>query len=135
MQFFNPGVSAGTGNADIVTLLSASQMNVNETYFALLEFDYSTTGADAVTATIFDGAATPVAMQTFSGLNLDGNLGYFHLATANYDDIVVTDEWRFGTTLSDVMTPEPATWAMWSMIGLIVTTFIGVQRRRTKTST
>ena len=84
-------------------LVPASQMPVGETFFALLQYDYGTSGSDTVTATVFDGSSSEVANRPFPGLNLDGYIGRFGFATSDFSPTVVADEWRFGSELSDVM--------------------------------
>lgn len=96
ISFFGPG-------AQIWQLLPYAQVNVSETYFALLQYDYSTTGPDTVTATIYNGASTQVANQVMSGLGLDGSLTDFGVLTQDFGPMVAIDEWRFGTQLTDVM--------------------------------
>jgi hypothetical protein len=127
--FFNGGLGF-LSNGTVTTLLSDAQVNVGETYLGLLRFDYSTTGADTVTASIYNGSSALVANQVFSGLNLDGNLGRFIVVTNNFDTTVSLDEWRFGTQLSDVVVvppaPEPATCTLLAM-GIVA---VAMKRRR-----
>lgn len=92
---------------NLTPLLSAAAMNVDETYFALMQYDFTTSGSDTVTATIFNGSSVEVASQAFPGLNLDQTMGRFSVFTQDFGPIPELDEWRFGTQLSDVMVPEP----------------------------
>lgn len=129
---YNGGISFGN-NGTYTELLSDTNTLVNETYFALLEIDFSTTGTDSVTATIFDESSTQVAMQTFTGLNLDGNIGRLAFTTAQFDSTVQADEFRFGTALADVAifaVPEPASLALWSLLGLATVGGFWLSRRR-----
>jgi len=84
-------------------LTPANEVNIGETYFALMQFDYSTSGPDTVTATVYDGSSTEIASHPFTGLNLDGDIGRFGLITSDLAPTVAVDEWRFGMELSDVM--------------------------------
>lgn len=109
-------------------LLTAAQVNVGETYFALLQYDYSTSGSDTVTATVYDGSSTQVASHAFTGLHLDGYIGRLGFSTSDFSPTVVADEWRFGTELRDVMVPEPAT--VWlALAGVVV---VGVCRHQSR---
>jgi hypothetical protein len=105
--FLDGGISFFAPGAQIWQLLPYAQVNVNETYFALLRYDYSTSGPDTVTATIYNGASSQVAQQTMTGLGLDGSLTDFGVLTQDFGPMVAIDEWRFGTALSDVMAPLP----------------------------
>jgi hypothetical protein len=105
-------------------------MNLNETYFGLLELAFSTTGADSVTASVYDGASNLVSMQTFTGLALDGDIGNISFATAQYSTTVIVDEWRFGTALSDAMAiPEPSTYVLWLLMGTVAVLCMAVPRQ------
>ena len=66
------------------------------------EDEKTCTGADSVTVKVYDGSSTLVADQVFSGLDLDGDMSYFSLATKDFAPTVGMDEWRFGTALADV---------------------------------
>ncbi|MDD3276107.1 MAG: hypothetical protein PHP93_03540, partial [Kiritimatiellales bacterium] len=88
------------------TLLDSGRVTANETYLALLEFDYSTTGADSVTVTLYDGSSVQQASQTFSGLNLD--MSHLTLAVTSYSPTEAIDEFRFGSQLSDVISDSIA---------------------------
>ena len=129
--FFNGGLGF-LSNGSVTTLLSDAQVNVGETYFGLLKFDYSTTGTDTVTASIYNGSSALVANQVFSGLNLDGNIGRFIIVTNNFDTTVSLDEWRFGTQLSDVMViaPAPEPTSGWLMLCGMGTMALSRRRRR-----
>lgn len=105
--FVDGGISFFAPGAQIWQLLPYAQVNVNETYFALLRYDYSTSGPDTVTATIYNGASSQVAQQTMTGLGLDGSLTDFGVLTQDFGPMVAIDEWRFGTAVSDVMAPLP----------------------------
>ena len=94
---------SGPGPDVYSQMLSRTEMRVNETYFALLEYDYSTSGFDSVTASIYDGSSTQVASQTYPSLTLDGKLGRFSVFTQHFGPITGVDEWRLGTELRDVM--------------------------------
>lgn len=117
------GISFFTGpGASLTQLLTANEMNVDETYFALLEYDYSVSGSDTVTVEIYDGSATPedavpVASQVFPGLDLDGSMGRFSVFTQDFGPAASVDEWRFGTELSDVLVPEPSSLIL--LVGLV----------------
>ncbi len=89
----------------LIELVPQSQVSVGETYFALMQYDYSTSGPDQITATVYDGSSAEIANRTFAGLNLDGDIGRFGLLTSDFSPNVVVDEWRFGTMLRDVMVP------------------------------
>ena len=110
------------GGGSATTLLSDALMNVGETYMGILEFNYSTTGTDTVTATVLNNLGVTVANQVFTGLNLDANFDRFNVTTIDYSANVVLDEWRFGTTLEDVFyvqpVPEPST-ALLLCLGLV----------------
>ena len=80
-----------------------AQVNVGETYFALMQFDYSNSGPDTATATIYDGSAAKIGEYTKTNLNLDGDITHFGVLTSDFSPEVSIDEWRFGTELSDVM--------------------------------
>jgi hypothetical protein len=102
-------VGIGDGNISFLTtshlhhIVADTQVNIGETYFALMQFDYSTSGSDTVTATIYDGSSTEIGNYTKTNLNLDGDIGRIGLITSNFSPYVAVDEWRFGTELSDVM--------------------------------
>jgi hypothetical protein len=104
--FVDGGISFFAPGAQIWQLLPYAQVNVNETYFALLRYDYSTSGPDTVTATIYNGASSQVAQQTMTGLGLDGSLTHFSVLTQEFGPMVAIDEWRFGRAVSDVMVPQ-----------------------------
>ena len=89
--------------ASITQLLSAGQVPVDETFFALLQYDFTTSGPDTVTATIYNGSSVEVASQAFPGLNLDQTMGRFSVATQDFGPAASVDEWRFGRELRDVM--------------------------------
>lgn len=105
------GVGASSGSISFLTtstlniVVPTQEVNVGETYFALMQFEYSTSGQDAATVTIYDGSSNQVASETYSGLNLDGDIGRFGVVTSDLAPTVFVDEWRFGTALSDVMVP------------------------------
>jgi hypothetical protein len=105
--FVDGGISFFAPGAQIWQLLPYAQVNVNKTYFALLQYDYSTSGPDTVTATIYNGASSQVAQQAFTGLGLDGSLTNFSVLTQEFGPMVAIDEWRFGTALADVMLIPP----------------------------
>jgi len=105
--FVDGGIWFGSGpGAYLSELRSASRTNVGETYLALLEYDFSTTGPDTVIATVYNGSSERVASQSFPGLNLDATMGRFSVFTQDWESIPRLDEWRFGTELSDVLVPE-----------------------------
>jgi hypothetical protein len=90
----------------IYPLVPENQVNVGETYFALMQFDYSTSGPDTVTATVYDESSAEIENLTFTsleGVDLDGDIGRFGLLTSDTAPTAALDEWRFGTELSDVM--------------------------------
>jgi len=128
---YNGGFTFTPGGASFTELLTAAEVNVGETYFGLMEIDFSTAGADAIEVSVFDGSSMLVANQTFTGLDLDGDISHFGLASWDFDDFVGVDELRFGTSLGDVMTPEPASIAIWSLLGLSLAGF-GYYRTRRK---
>ena len=98
----NAGAISFYSNGAITELLASGGVNADETYLALLQFNYSSTGTDSATVTIYDGASVQQASQTFNGLTLD--LSYFHLAIRHYySPEEAIDEFRFGTALSDVV--------------------------------
>ncbi len=105
--FVDGGISlfAGPG-ATLDTLVSRSETNVGETYLGLLQFDYSTSGPDSVSASVYDSTSKRVANQHFTDLDLDSSLGRFSVTTQDYGPIPRIDEWRFGTALDDVIVPE-----------------------------
>ncbi|QEG35965.1 PEP-CTERM sorting domain-containing protein [Bythopirellula goksoeyrii] len=104
LGFVDGGISFFWGpDAHLSTVLPESQMNVDETYFALLQYDFTTLGPDKVTATIYDGSSAEVASQSFPGLDLDQTMGRFSVVTQDFGPIPELDEWRFGTELRDVM--------------------------------
>ncbi len=101
---YDGGISFFNGpDAVITTVLPSSQMHVDETYFALMQIDYSTTDADSVMVKIYDGLSAEVANPTFLNLNLDNSMGRFGVLTQNFGTRPGLDEFRFGTELSDVM--------------------------------
>ncbi|TWU28468.1 PEP-CTERM sorting domain-containing protein [Bythopirellula polymerisocia] len=106
--FVDGGISFFSGpGASITQLLSAGQVPVDETFFALLQYDFTTSGPDTVTATIYNGSSVEVASQAFPGLNLDQTMGRFSVATQDFGPAASVDEWRFGMALSDVMVQPP----------------------------
>ena len=117
--FVDGGITFFSGpGAHLTELVTAAEMNIYETYFALLQYDITTSDSDTVTATIFDGSSVEVASQAFPGLNLDESMGRFSVFTQDFGPIPAMDEWRFGTELSDVMVPEPATCFM-LLVGIV----------------
>ena len=104
---YNGGISFFNGPGPVITtVLPSSQMHVDETYFALMQIDYSTTDTDSVMVKIYDGLSAEVANPTFSNLNLDNSMGRFGVLTQNFGTRPGLDEFRFGTELSDVMVME-----------------------------
>lgn len=85
------------------TVVPASEVHVGETYFTVMRFDYSTSGPDAATVTVYDGSSSMIADVTYAGLNLDGDIGRLGLLTSDLDPTAYIDEFRFGTELADVM--------------------------------
>ena len=105
--FVDGGIEFFSGpGADLSQLLSSSKTNVGETYMALLEFNYSTSGPDSVSASVYDSSSVRVASEQYTDLDLDGQLGRFSVLTQDYGPIAAVDEWRFGTELGDVIVPE-----------------------------
>lgn len=123
MGIVDGGFTVTTAGAD-TELITAGSFSLNETYFGLMEINYSTAGNDSATVTVYDGASTLVAQQAFTGLDL--TLTHFGVATNNYSPDVSTDEFRYGTELSDVSTiPEPSSAALIGLAGLTL-----LRRRR-----
>lgn len=118
MGIWNGAFQFSAGGGSFTELLTAAQLTVNETFFALMQIDYSTTGADSVTVSVYNGSSSLVANQTFGGLDLDGDIGRYVLGTHNYSPDVGVDEMRFGTQLSDVMVPEPSSLSL-AALGLL----------------
>lgn len=130
--FLDGGIYFISGPGPFLTeLVSSAAMNVNETYFALLRYDFSTSGPDAVTATIYDGSSNQVATQTFGGLYLDQTMGRFSVLTQDFGPVPILDEWRFGTELRDVMVPEPASCVL--LLVALVAIMIGNRRKTPQT--
>ncbi len=90
-----------TGTFDIV--VPTQEVNVGETYFALMQFDYSLSAPDNVTVSIYDGSSNRISSNTYNNLNLDGDIGRFGVLTSETAPTAFVDELRFGTELSDVM--------------------------------
>ncbi len=107
MGIYN-GTFAVANGSGYTTLLSDANFTVNETFFAVMQINFSTTDVDSATVTVYNGSSTQVASQTFTGLNLDGKLSHFAFTTNDYSPDVSIDELRYGTQLSDVMIPEPS---------------------------
>ncbi|WP_168442483.1 sialate O-acetylesterase [Pontiella desulfatans] len=98
----NAGAISFYSNGTITELLASGNVNAEETYLALLQFDYSSAGADSVTVTLYDSASVQQATRTFNNLTL--NMSYLHLAICPYySPEEAIDEFRFGTALSDVV--------------------------------
>lgn len=125
MGIWNGAFQFSAGGGSFTELLTAAELTVNETFFALMQIDYSSSGADSVTVSVYNGSSSLVANQTFGGLDLDGDIGRFVLGTRDYSPDVGVDEMRFGTQLSDVMVPEPSTLCL-TALGLIM----ALRRRR-----
>jgi hypothetical protein len=89
------------------TLVPANAVNIGETYFAVMQYEYSTSAPDSITATVYDGSSTEIANHTFTGLALDGNIGRLGFLVSDLPPTVFIDEWRFGTELADVMFVPP----------------------------
>jgi hypothetical protein len=107
--FLDGGITFGHGpGANLTTLLNAGEVPVDETFFALLQIDYTESGSDTVTATVYDGSSSVVASQAFPGLDLDASMGRFSVLTQDFGPAGAVDEWRFGTELADVMV-QPVT--------------------------
>ncbi len=113
----NVSLLAGGSFTDVV---AAANMPQNEVFLGLLEIDFSTTGADSVTVRVFDGAGALVGSQMVTGLNLDASMGRLAAVTGpSYTTEIQLDEFRFGTTLADVMVvPEPMS-VLFMLLGCI----------------
>lgn len=90
-----------TGYIDPV--VATNQVHIGETYFTLMQFDYSLSAPDKVTVTVYDGSSTEIANRAYTSLDLDGDIGRFGILTSDLPPTVAVDEWRFGTERSDVM--------------------------------
>jgi hypothetical protein len=118
MGIVDGGFTVTTAGAD-TELITAASFTLNETYFGLMAINYSTSGADSATVSVYNGTSALVAEQTFTGLNL--TLTHFAVATNNYGPDVSTDELRFGTALSDVsIVPEPSSAVLLGLGSLLV---------------
>lgn len=106
---YNGGIWFAEGpGAHLDPVLAESNMNFNETYFMLLQYDFSTSGTDSVTATIYDSSSQIAAgPQVFGGVDLDASMGQFSLLTQDFGPNPAVDEMRFGTQLADVMVLPP----------------------------
>lgn len=111
-------------------IVSSANFAVDTTYLGVMEINYDSAGADSIIASFYDESATLVGSQTFSGLNIDANMGQILVGTASQgNNNAFVDEIRYGTTLADVFTeiPEPST-AILAGLGLMGVCF----RRRRK---
>ncbi len=101
----------GTGNAlTSQTTNLVESVTIGETYMVVLEIAYSTSGSDSITVRVYDSSSTEMANQAFTGLAV--NLDYLVFGSRGHAiDATRTDEFRFGTELSDVffaaVVPEP----------------------------
>jgi autotransporter-associated beta strand protein len=91
----------------VTTLIASGSLPANRVYLGVMEINYSSTASDSVTVTVYDDIGDEVTTQTYTGLNLDGRLGYFGIATKDFGPDVEVDELRYGTELSDVMLVVP----------------------------
>lgn len=90
-------------------MVSAASFALNQTYLGLMEINFSTTALDSITVRYYNASSALIANQTFSNLNLDGDMGRFVLAADRLGPNVIVDELRFGTQLADVTSiPEPS---------------------------
>lgn len=136
------GISVGFDNSSIAvwvdgikTAIPDSQATAGETYFVLASIANDPSGLDQVTVNVYGHNQTladlddPFATVSFEA-ELTGklrNLSAQKLAAAGTETEMYFDEFRFGTTMYDVVVPEPAALTMLGVGGLLV---LGRRRRR-----
>jgi hypothetical protein len=120
--------SGGSLNYQNTVIVSSANFAVDTTYIGVMEINYnSATGAnDSITASFYNEASALVGSQTFSGLDINSNIGHILIGTAGLaNNNAFVDEIRYGTALSDVfVVPEPSTF------GLIGLGALALLRRR-----
>lgn len=143
MTVDNPGligISVGFDNSSVAvwvdgikTAIPDSQVIAGETYFVLASIENDLSGLDQITVSIYSQNQTladldnPFATVSFEA-ELTGklrNLSAQKLA-ANAETEMYFDEFRFGTTMYDVVVPEPAALTMLGVGGLLA---LGRRRR------
>ena len=88
--------------SELDRLLVSSETNVGETYFALLEIDYSTSAKDVITASVYDELAQRISEETYTALTSTTTSGASASLTADWGFRPIIDEMRYGTTIGDV---------------------------------
>lgn len=100
--------SGGALNFKNTEIVSSANFAVNTTYIGVMEINFNSAGADSITASFYNEAASLVGSQTFSGLNIDADMGQILVGTASAgSNNAFFDEIRYGTTLADVFNPIP----------------------------
>jgi len=120
-------VSGGALSYRNTEIVSSANFAVDTTYIGVMEINYDSAGTDSIVVTFYNEAAAQVGSQTFSGLDIDTNLGQILVGTASQgNNNAFVDEFRFGTALSDVyVVPEPSAFALIGLGSLVL-----LRRRR-----
>lgn len=136
------GISVGFDNSSLAvwvdgskTAIPNSEVTAGETYFVLANIVNDPSGVDQVTVNIYSQNQTLADLdEPFATVSFDAELtGKLHnlsaqkLAAAGTDTEIYFDEFRFGTTMNDVVVPEPTTLTMLGLSGLVA---LGRRRRK-----